>query len=154
MKQIKPHCFVEMPSGQSIYPSRLIQRDGTLMWSDACSYNDKFYVPSNVNVEQTIVNTACRLEELNTWISPTMPAWETFDVHLWFYPTLDYHMYGDTVSFSHNLFSSKQLLDKLKPHLLKDEVLCIAEDDLLVYNSGRLTAASVSRDNSDCQLDD
>ena len=56
-----------------------------------------------------------------------MPAWETFNVHLWFYPAINSHMLGDTVSFSHDLFSSQHLLDKLKPHLLKDEVLCLEE---------------------------
>lgn len=155
MKHIKPDKFYKLPSGQAIYPSRLIQRDGTLMWKDACVYNNEFLVPTNTDVETNIIETARRLEELNTWISPTMPAWETFNVYLWFHPSINSHLSGDTVRFSHDLFSAEHLFNELEPHLQAGETLLFnAVDNVVVYGNGRLTAASVNRDNSDCQLDD
>ena len=155
MKQIKPDCFYSLPSGLSVYPSRLIQRDGTLMWKDACIYNRKFNIPADTDVETNIINTARRLEELNTWISPTMPAWETFNVYLWYHPSTSNHLTGGTVRFSHDLFNSEHLYTELKPHLQTGEALIFnASDNLVVYHNGRLTAASVSHDNLDCLLGD
>ena len=155
MKQIKPNCFYGLPSGLSVYPSRLIQRDGTLMWKDACISNSKFFIPENIDVENNIVHTARRLEELNTWISPTMPAWETFNVYLWYHPSFSNHLDGGTVRFSHDLFDSEHLYKELKPHLQEGEALIFnASDNLVVYMNSRLTAASVSRDNLDCLLGD
>lgn len=152
MKQLNPNSLHKFPSGGTYYPSRLIHRDGTLMWKHACVPNNSFIAPPTEQVEENIIQTAKRLEELNTWISPTMPAWDTFNVYLWFHPSIDDHISGGTVRFGHDLFTCEHLYNELTPHLQEGESLIFnAISNVVVYHNGRLTAASVSRDNSDCQ---
>ena len=64
-KHITPEVFYDLPSGNRVYPSRLIHRDGSIMWKHAlCTNNDVLHLPVTQAHESHIIKTAQRLEEL------------------------------------------------------------------------------------------
>ena len=64
IKHLSPSVFYSLPSGNQVHPSRLIHRDGTIMWKHAVvsPYNELF-LPESEAHEAHIIKTAARLEE-------------------------------------------------------------------------------------------
>ena len=85
-KNISSTYMIQLPSGNQVHPSRLIQRDGTLMWKHALLNNNVLSVPTEPAVEMHIIKTAQRLEELNSWEYVDMEAWECLMPVAWYVP--------------------------------------------------------------------
>lgn len=110
--------LMEMPSGQLVHPCRLICRDGTLMWKHATD-NPPFFEDQ----EQNIINTAKRLEELNTWVSSGLEPWQSLVIKSWYDPLDKEHSTGCRVNFRHHVHTVEYLYDELKNHLQPGETL-------------------------------
>ena len=85
-KNIDKKSFLALPSGASVHPCRLIQRDGTLMWKHALLHQNVLSLPEDQATEVHIVKTAQSLEELNSWVSQGLEPWESIRVHAWYLP--------------------------------------------------------------------
>ena len=112
-----------MPSGNIIHPSRLIHRDGTLMWKHALLYNNVLSVPADPAVEMHIIKTAQRLEELNSWVSQDLEPWNFLVPTLWYVPGLTDYEEGISVNFTHSTKDTAEVYDILCNHTLAHETL-------------------------------
>ena len=66
-KHINPAIFLQLPSGNRVHPCRLIHKDGHFMWKHALG-PEPYRVPITCAIEQHIIKTASRLEELMSWL--------------------------------------------------------------------------------------
>ena len=86
-KHISSGFMYNFPSGLTVHPCRLIQRDGTLMWKHALLSNNEFKsLPIEIAHEAHIIKTAQRLEELNAWVSQGLDPWEYLRPVNWYDP--------------------------------------------------------------------
>jgi len=122
-KYFDPFYMYQLPSGQLVHPSRLIHRDGTIMWKHAVLHEGVVHLPKNQDIETKIIHTAKRLEELNTWVAPTAQPWEGFTVHQWYNPADEGYDGGNVVVFSHFLHDTEVVYNELKKHLQEGEAL-------------------------------
>ena len=130
MKNIDKDCLYNLPSGASYYPSRLIHKDGTLMWKHALLFRGELNVPSDVAHEAHIIKTAQRLEELNSWLSNDLDVWQCLCPTMWYSPTSKELSTGYTVYFKHSFYDLKHTYDCLASHILPHESLKRTETDI------------------------
>lgn len=124
-KQVSPAAFIKLPSGDEVFPSRLIHRDGTIMWKHALQANDKHYVPVSLAHEAHIIKTAARLEELNAWVSQNLEPWDCLLPTFWYNP-LSKHKptaSGYACEFTHLSLDNDSVLEILEPHVQEHETL-------------------------------
>ena len=127
-KHLKKECLYDLPSGNSVHPCRLIIRDGTIMWKHALLNNNEFTgLPKDQAVEQHIIKTAQRLEELNTWVSQDLEPWECLTPYAWYDPNNPHLSDGFTVYFNHSLHSADVVYMKLKDHVQPHETLALLD---------------------------
>ncbi len=132
-KHIDQNCMFKMPSGNVVYPSRLIHKDGTLMWKHAIAYKDNIaYLPRHEAQEQHIIKTAQRLEELNSWVSQDLEPWQCLIPYAWFSPFDSELTDGINVYFTHSLYDNEYIYDTLQPHIQDHETL-EQRDELLFF---------------------
>lgn len=122
-KHISSDCMYNLPSGLSVHPCRLIQRDGTLMWKHALLHQGHAMVPTNEAVENHIIKTAQRLEELNSWVSQGLNPWECFVPLAWYVPTKAELNQGISLYFKHHTFDLDHTYSQLLPHIQDHETL-------------------------------
>ena len=122
-KNINPSYMYKFPSGQSVHPCRLIQRDGCLMWKHALLYNGELSIPTEEAHEQHIIKTAQRLEELNSWVSQDLEPWNFLVPTLWYVPGLADYAEGIAVNFTHSTKDTTEVYDILCNHTLAHETL-------------------------------
>ena len=129
-KHISSHCFYQMPSGNQYHPSRLIIKDGTLMWKHALLYNNEAAIPTSEAHEAHIQKTAQRLEELNSWVSLGLEPWECFVPSAWYVP--DHPELGEGVSvyFKHSTQDLDYTYETLRLHIHDHEKLMIKNQQL------------------------
>ena len=125
MKNIDKDCLYNLPSGAAYYPSRLIHKDGTLMWKHALLFRGQLHVPSDVAHEAHIVKTAQRLEELNSWVSLDNEPWECLLPTAWYVPYIDYLSEGISLLCNHAVHDAQFVYDTLKSHVQAHETLKI-----------------------------
>ena len=127
-KHLKKECLYNLPSGNSVHPCRLIVRDGTLMWKHALLNNNEFTgLPETQAVEQHIIKTAQRLEELNTWVSQDLEPWECLTPYAWYDPNNKNLCNGFTVYFNHSVYPADAVYEKLKSHVQPHETLAMLD---------------------------
>ena len=126
-KNLNKELLIELPSQNVVHPSRLIHKDGTLMWKHALS---DFAVPVDEAVEQHIIKTAQRLEELNSWVSRDLDVWQCLVPIMWYSPTDKELSTGYTVYFQHSLYDVNRTYDCLASHILPHESLKCVESTL------------------------
>ena len=127
-KHLKKECLYQLPSGNAVHPCRLIIRDGTLMWKHALLHNNEFTgLPETEEQEQSIIKTAQRLEELNTWISQDLEPWECLTPYAWFDPNNKNFSHGSTVYFNHSIYPAHVVYEKLKSHVLPHETMAMLD---------------------------
>ena len=132
-KHIDQSCLFNLPSGNNVYPSRLIHKDGTLMWKHAIAYKENVaYLPKREAQEQHIIKTAQRLEELNSWVSQDLEPWQCFIPYAWFSPFDSELIDGISVYFTHSLYDNDYIYDTLLPHIQDHETL-EQRDELLFF---------------------
>ena len=122
-KHISIDCFYSLPSGINVHPCRLIHKDGTLMWKHALLYQNTPSFPECEAHEQHIVKTAQRLEELNSWVSVDMEAWECLMPVAWYVPEKPELAEGISVYFKHTNKDIESVYTSLKSHILSHEIL-------------------------------
>ena len=122
-KHITKDYFYNLPSGHSVHPCRLIQKDGMLMWKHALLYYGELFIPEEHAHEAHIVKTAQRLEELNSWVSQGLDPWECFQVYSWYYPLDKELANGYCVYFKHHIHDTDQIYKQLMPHIQDHESL-------------------------------
>ena len=130
-KHISPGYMYNFPSGITVHPCRLIQRDGTLMWKHALLHQGELALPATAAHEQHIVKTAQRLEELNSWVSRAFDLWKCLVPIHWYSPTSDELSTGYSVYFKHAVYDNEHTYDCLAAHILPHETLSICENFLL-----------------------
>ena len=122
-KHIDPASFLQMPSGARWHPSRLIHKDGCLMWSMALG--NSLRIPASLAHEQHICKTAQRLEELSSWLEsedgvpPLLPV-------LWYDPQQD--AYSEGIQAMLHCQQPQQTLSQLADHVLPHESLTLSND--------------------------
>jgi len=126
-KHLNPACLYKLPSGAAVHPCRLIHRDGSLMWKHALLNHGHVNLPVDETVEHSIIHTAKRLEELNTWVSPNLNPWECFQIHAWYNPNDQDFQHGTAVLFTHCIHSNELLYNELKLHLQEKEALSLTD---------------------------
>ena len=131
-KHISPGFMYQFPSGLSIHPCRLIQRDGTLMWKHALLYQNELNLPATEAHEQHIVKTAQRLEELNSWVSQDLEPWQCFIPYAWYSPYDSELTEGICVYFNHAIYKNNDIYNTLMPHIQSHETL-EQRDELLFF---------------------
>ena len=122
-KHINKKSFFNLPTGASVHPCRLIQRDGTLMWKHALLYRNEINLPASPAEEQHIIKTAQRLEELNSWVSQGLEPWECFVIKEWYVPSEPELSKGISVYFHHFTHDLPYTYEKLSPHIQSHETL-------------------------------
>tara|TARA_R110002050_G_scaffold59020_2_gene132173 strand:+ start:1633 stop:2043 length:411 start_codon:yes stop_codon:yes gene_type:complete len=122
-KHISPDCFYNLPSGINVHPCRLIHKDGTLMWKHALLHSNMPSLPECEAHEAHIVKTAQRLEELNSWVSVDMEAWECLMPVAWYVPDDAELEEGIAVYFKHKVKDIDAVYTALKSHILSHEIL-------------------------------
>ena len=127
-KNLNKDLLIALPSGNVVHPSRLIHKDGTLMWKHALS---DYTIPIDEAAEQHIVKTAQRLEELNSWVSRDLDLWQCLVPIHWYSPTSDELSTGYSVYFKHAVYDNEHTYDCLAAHILPHETLSICENFLL-----------------------
>ena len=135
-KRISPAAFIKLPSGDEVYPLRLIHRDGTIMWKHALESNDKCFLPSSLAHEAHIIKTAARLEELNAWVSQDLEPWDCFIPSYWYDPTSNHAAFanGYACQFKHLTASNNRVLSVLKPHIQDHETLSVLDNGNLYFS--------------------
>ena len=123
VKHLAKEFFYQLPSGNEVHPSRLIHRDGTIMWKHALACcNELVALPECEAHEQHIIKTASRLEELNTWCKDLDP-WEFLK------PALVYPSFLSSMKVSQYYLSTHHvLLTKCfyaEPHIQEHEELSL-----------------------------
>ena len=129
-KHISSEVFYCLPSGNKVHPSRLIHRDGTLMWKHALLYQNEVSIPADQAVEMHIIKTAQRLEELNSWVSQSMEPWDCLMPHAWYLPSVDNLSQGISAYFNHTTHELNYTYESLLPHIQPHEVLEIRNNYL------------------------
>ena len=119
-KNLNKELLIELPSGNVVHPSRLIHKDGTLMWKHALT---DYTLPIDEAAEQHIVKTAQRLEELNSWVSQGLEPWECLQPVAWFYPLTDELQEGISVYLKHAVLETEPVLLALLEHIQEHELL-------------------------------
>jgi hypothetical protein len=122
-KHISPDYFYNLPSGINVHPCRLIHKDGTLMWKHALLFDNVPSLPESAAHEAHIVKTAQRLEELNSWVSVDMEAWECLTPIAWYVPEKPELAEGISVYFKHKVKDIDAVYTALKSHILSHEIL-------------------------------
>ena len=122
-KHVSPAVFLNLPSGSSIHPCRLIHRDSTLMWKHALLFENELHLPHDEATEQHIVKTAQRLEELNSWVSQTLEPWECIKPLAWYVPNDPQLSTGISVYIKHNVFDLEYTYENILPHIQDHETL-------------------------------
>ena len=122
-KHIDASYLYKLPSGASVHPSRLIHRDGTLMWKHALLYNGTVELPQTQAQEQHIIKTAQRLEELNSWVSKDLEPWECFNIHAWYSSLIEELSNGINVYFKHATLPNHEIYLSLLSHIQEHEEL-------------------------------
>ncbi len=122
-KHISIECFYNLPSGINVHPCRLIHKDGTLMWKHALLCQGEVSLPETEAHEQHIVKTAQRLEELNSWVSADMEAWECLIPVAWYVPDRSELSEGISVYFKHTNRDIESVYTALHSHILAHEIL-------------------------------
>jgi len=122
-KHIANNYFYCLPSGSNVHPCRLIHKDGTLMWKHALLFENTPHLPVTEAHEQHIIKTAQRLEELNSWVSSDMEAWECLMPIAWYVPDNDELSEGISVFFKHTNQDIDSVYTALKSHILAHENL-------------------------------
>lgn len=117
-KSINDAYLMPLPSGHSVHPSRLIHKDGFLMWKHACQQP-----PLCQAHEAHIQKTAQRLEELNSWIMPYFEPWEALKVVSWYDPSDPELSEGISLYFVHHHLETDLIYDMLKNHIYDHETL-------------------------------
>ncbi len=135
-KQISPAAFITLPSGDEVFPSRLIHRDGTIMWKHALQAGDKHYVPTSLAHEAHIIKTAARLEELNAWVSQNLEPWDCFLPKFWYDPRSIHKptASGYACEFQHTSLSNSVVLEVLAPHVQDHETLVLLNNRNLYFS--------------------
>ena len=129
-KNISSTYMIQLQSGNQVHPSRLIHRDGTLMWKHALLNNNVLSVPTEPAVEMHIIKTAQRLEELNSWVSLNLEPWECLMPTAWYDPSIDELATGISLYFKHFSNSSINTYELLLPHIQDYETLELRWDQL------------------------
>ena len=115
IKHLAASSFYTLPTGNQVYPSRLIHRDGTIMWKHALvsPYNELF-IPETEAHEAHIIKTAARLEELNCWASQGLEPWDSLIPLMWYIPVHEHLPFaeGYACTFKHASIDTKTLLEK------------------------------------------
>lgn len=124
-KQISPGAFIKLPSGNEVFPLRLIHRDGTLMWKHALQADEKHYIPTCLAHEAHIIKTAARLEELNSWVSQNLDPWDCFLPKFWYDPSSSHKptAFGYACEFKHLSIRNEDVLTILEAHVQDHETL-------------------------------
>jgi len=135
-KQISPSAFITLPSGDEVFPSRLIHRDGTIMWKHALQAGDNHYVPTSLAHEAHIIKTAARLEELNAWVSQNLEPWDCFLPKFWYDPRSIHKptASGYACEFQHTSLSTSAVLEVLAPHVQDHETLVLLNNSNLYFS--------------------
>ena len=132
-KYLSPNVFLKLPSGGQVHPSRLIQRDGTLMWKHALTQqNGEMAMPQEEAHESHIIKTAQRLEELNCWVSQDLEPWDCLQPYYWYDPNAaeDAFAQGYACLFSHCSLDNHEVYAKIKPHVHEYEELVLYGDGI------------------------
>ena len=130
-KHLAKGSLYTLPSGSVIHPSRLIQRDGTLMWKHVFTFEGKFTsLPICEEHETNIIATAQRVEELNTWASMALEPWECLRPYLWYDPSKIDHSLGTTLFFYHTLHNTEHTYELLHKHINPHETLELVDNFL------------------------
>jgi len=122
-KHITPAYMYSFPSGSSIHPCRLIQRDGTLMWKHALLHHGELTLPATEAHEQHIIKTAQRLEELNSWVSRDLEPWNGIKIIAWYAPHIEELSEGISVYFKHPQYETNEIFNTLSTHIQSHETL-------------------------------
>ena len=122
-KHISASYFYNLPSGNKVHPCRLIHKDGTLMWKHALLYQNEHNLPQSEAHEQHIIKTAQRLEELNSWVSSDLEAWECLMPTAWYVPEDPELAEGIAVYFNHTTRHIDHIYPALSSHILSHEQL-------------------------------
>ena len=122
-KHISPSHFYNLPSGTKVHPCRLIHKDGTLMWKHALLHRNEAKLPVSEAHEVHIIKTAQRLEELNSWVSSDLDAWECFVPTAWYLPEDPELAEGIAVYFTHTTRHIDHIYPALASHILDHEHL-------------------------------
>ena len=125
-KHLSPESLIKFPSGASFHPSRLIHKDGTIMWKYALlQLNGKLIPPSNVAIESHIVKTAQRLEELNCWASQNLEPWNCLQPIYWFDPSSPDHSFatGCSCVFTHTTKDLDEVYESIYMHINEFETI-------------------------------
>mgnify|MGYP004320752305 FL=1 len=131
-KHLDQDYLLQLPSGIAVHPCRLIHKDGTLMWKHALCLKDFVYcVPQQQSVEQHIIKTAQRLEELNSWVSQDLEPWQGLKPYAWYSPFDEELTQGISVYFTHDLLGNEDIYTQLLPHIQPHEAL--EQRDNLLY---------------------
>jgi hypothetical protein len=128
-KHIKSEVFYCLPSGRKVHPSRLLLKDGTIMWKDAL-LSDSLFIPSSEAHENHILKTAQRLEELNSWVSHGLEPWESLNIVSWYVPNVPDLSEGICVYFNHSVHDIDYTYSHLSPHVQDHELLEIRNGSL------------------------
>lgn len=130
-KHIPQKYMYKLPSGASVFPYRVIIRDGTLMWKHALNSSvNNAITPVNEAHEQHIIKTAYRMEELNSWASQGLELWECLEPIKWYCPK-DHELHeGISLYFRHKVHSLDTVYRKLMGHILPHEELEIRNSNL------------------------
>ncbi len=129
-KHITPSFFYNLPSGTKVHPCRLIVKDGSLMWKHALLFNNIPALPISEAHEQHIIKTAQRLEELNSWVSVELEAWECLLPSAWYVPDVPELSEGISVYFKHTTKDIDTVYTSLKSHILAHENLDVCNQYL------------------------
>ena len=103
------------------------------MWKHALHIKDGVMCePSQLSVEQHIIKTAQRLEELNSWVSQDLEPWQGFVPYAWFSPFDEELTQGISVYFTHASLGNEDIYTQLQPHIQPHEAL-EQRDNLLFF---------------------
>ena len=93
------------------------------MWKHALLYENAPFLPATEAHEQHIIKTAQRLEELNSWVSADLEAWECLMPIAWYVPENEELSEGISVYFKHTNRNIDCVYTALKSHILAHENL-------------------------------
>ncbi len=94
------------------------------MWKHALLFNNELAsVPLDQAHEAHILKTACRLEELNAWVSQGLDPWECLRPVRWYDPENEQFSQGISVLFKHTTLPSDLIYNQLLEHKQEHETL-------------------------------
>jgi hypothetical protein len=135
-KQIAPSAFILLPSGDEVFPSRLIHRDGTIMWKHALEAKGRAFVPACLAHEAHIIKTAARIEELNAWVSQNLDIWNCLVPKFWYDPTHEHAPFanGYACEIKHVSKASPDVVQILQQHVQDHETLKLAGNGNMYFS--------------------